>query len=207
MKPGELRVRKRHTMMIAGVVCLTALLALFYGGCDRGSNSGLPVIGEVTRDYSFFSQENKFVTPETLAGKVYVTDFFFTSCPSICPLMTRQMARVYDVFKENRDDFMLLSHTIDPEHDTVQVLKNYSDGLDVDPSLWLMVTGDQDEIFAMAKHYMLGAMKNDDVPGGYIHSGSFVLVDRKKRIRGYYNGTDSEKVDLMITDIKRLLDE
>lgn len=207
MKQGELQVKKRHTMMIASMICLISLLPLLLGGCDGNGNSGLPVIGEVTRDFSFVNQENKVVTPETLADRIYVTDFFFTSCPSICPIMKRQMTRVYDVFKEQQDDFMLLSHTIDPEHDTVQVLKNYSDGLEVDPSLWLMVTGDQDEIFAMAKHYMLGAMKNDDVPGGYIHSGSFVLVDRKKRIRGYYNGTDPEKVDLMITDIKRLLDE
>lgn len=194
-------------MIVVRMICLAAVCVLLSAGCSGNGEDSLPVIGEVSKDFSFMSQENKTVTPETVAGRIYVTDFFFTSCPSICPLMKRQMVRVYDVFQDRKDDFMLLSHTIDPEHDTVEVLKNYSDGLDVDPSQWLMVTGDQDEIFAMAKHYMLGAMKNDDVPGGYIHSGSFVLVDRKRRIRGYYNGTDQEKVDLLIADIKRLLDE
>ena len=194
-------------MMIVRQIFFFSVIIMLSGGCDSNRESGLPVIGEVNRAFSFLNQENKEITPEALAEKVYVTDFFFTSCPSICPLMKRQMARVYEVFKEQREDFMLLSHSIDPEHDTVEVLRNYSDGLDVDPAMWLMVTGDQDEIFAMAKHYMLGAMKNDDVPGGYIHSGSFVLVDRRKRIRGYYDGTDPEKVDQMIADIRRLLDE
>ena len=197
----------RDGIKFSELCLLMGVLTFLLGGCGENDPDRLPVISEVSRDFSFTSQENKEITPARLAGRVYVTDFFFTSCPSICPLMKRQMVRVYDAFKEEKDDFMLLSHTIDPEYDTVRVLKNYSDGLEVDPAMWLMVTGDQDEIFAMAKHYMLGAMKNDDVPGGYIHSGSFVLVDRKKRIRGYYDGTDPKKVDLLINDIRRLLDE
>lgn len=160
----------------------------------------------MTTDFSFHNQDNQLVTAEIFTDKVYVTDFFFTTCPSICPIMKKQMSRVYEVFKDT-PKVLLFSHTIDPEHDTVEVLKNFANGLEIETEKWQMVTGPQDEIFAMAKHYMLGAMKNDDVPGGYIHSGSFVLVDEKKQIRGYYNGTDAQEVDDLIADIKEYLNE
>ena len=115
------------------------------------------------------------------------------------------MHRVYEAHKDN-DEILLFSHTIDPEHDTVEVLHNFAAGLGIDSRRWQMVTGDQDDIFAMAKHYMLGALKNDEVPGGYIHSGSFVLIDKKGQIRGYYNGTDEAEVDKLIEDLKVFAD-
>jgi protein SCO1/2 len=154
----------------------------------------------VTRDFSFVNQDNEVVTPAVFQDKVYVTDFFFTTCPSICPIMTRQMTRVYEAVIDE-PGVLLLSHTIDPEHDTVEVLKNYADGLGIKTAKWHLVTGSQDEIFAMAKHYMLAAMKHEEAPGGYLHSGSFVLVDRQRQIRGYYDGTDSEAVDRLIEDL------
>lgn len=163
-------------------------------------------MGEVSKDFTFINQDNQKVTPAVFADKVVITDFFFTTCPSICPIMKRQMHRVYEIYKET-PDVLFFSHTIDPEHDTAEVLHNFAKGLGAETQKWQMVTGDQDEIFAMAKHYMLGAMKNEDVPGGYIHSGSFVLVDKMKRIRGYYNGTDEAEVDTLITDLRILLDE
>ena len=114
--------------------------------------------------------------------------------------MKRQMYRVYEAIKDV-PDIVLLSHTIDPEHDTVETLKQYANGLGIETDKWHMVTGEQDAIFSMAKHYMLGVMKNEEVPGGYLHSGSFVLVDKKNRIRGYYNGTKTEEVDQLIADL------
>lgn len=190
----------------ACIAVLSIILIFSFVGCDNTNKSQLPVLGEMTTDFSFHNQDNQLVTAEIFTDKVYVTDFFFTTCPSICPIMKKQMSRVYEVFKDT-PKVLLFSHTIDPEHDTVEVLKNFANGLEIETEKWQMVTGPQDEIFAMAKHYMLGAMKNDDVPGGYIHSGSFVLVDEKKQIRGYYNGTDAQEVDDLIADIKEYLNE
>lgn len=184
---------------------LLLVLIIFFFGCEKDKPE-LPVLGTMTEDFSLYNQDNEKVTADIFKDKVYVTDFFFTTCPSICPIMKRQMMRVYKAFKDH-PRVLLFSHTIDPEHDTVEVLRNFADGLGIETSKWQMVTGPQDDIFAMAKHYMLGALKNDDVPGGYIHSGSFVLVDEKKRIRGYYTGTDSEDVDTLIADLKEYLGE
>lgn len=183
---------------------LVLLLCMLLPGCtgDDGSTE-LPVYGEISMDFLLRNQDNQEVTPLIFKDKIYVTDFFFTTCPSICPIMKRQMVRLYDAFKDV-PEVLLFSHTIDPEHDTVEVLKNFSEGLGITTDKWQMVTGEQDEIFALAKHYMLAAMKNDQSPGGYIHSGSFVLVDQNKKIRGYYDGTNKAEVDQLIVDLKKL---
>lgn len=187
------------------LIMFLVLTAMLVSGCEKDKPE-LPVLGEVTEDFSFRNQDNEVVTAEIFKDKVFITDFFFTTCPSICPIMKRQMMRVYQAF-ENHPDVLLFSHTIDPEHDTVEVLRNFADGLGIKTEKWQMVTGPQDDIFAMAKHYMLAAIKDDQVEGGYIHSGSFVLVDKDKKIRGYYNGTDPEEVDALIADLKDFLGE
>ncbi len=185
---------------LVGSLLLVSLLS----SCDNHSARSLPIIGEISEPFSFINQDNQTVTQELVAGKISIVDFFFTSCPSICPIMKRQMVRVYEAFQDE-PAVVLVSHSIDPEHDTVEVLHAYAAGLGITTSTWHLVTGDQDEIFAMAKHYMLAAMKYDEAPGGYLHSGSFVLVDDERRIRGYYDGTDSEAVDRLIEDVKILL--
>lgn len=198
---------KRHFLYSCYPLLVILLLPLLlFSACSNQPEKKLPIMGEISKDFTFINQDSQEVTPAVFTDKVVITDFFFTTCPSICPIMKRQMHRVYEVYKET-PDVLFFSHTIDPEHDTPEVLHNFAAGLGADTQKWQMVTGDQDEIFAMAKHYMLGAMKNEDVPGGYIHSGSFVLVDKKKRIRGYYNGTDEAEVDALITDLRILLDE
>lgn len=178
-------------------------LILLLTGCDRQRGRALPVFGQISENFSLYNQDNEKIDISIFDNKVYVADFFFTSCPSICPIMKRQMFRVYEAFKKN-PEVLLFSHSIDPEHDTVEVLKNFSAGLGIETEKWQMVTGEQDHIFALAKHYMLGAMKSDQAPGGYIHSGSFVLVDKKRKIRGYYDGTNSEEIDQLILDLKIL---
>ena len=116
------------------------------------------------------------------------------------------MLTVYDEFKE-REDLVLLSHSIDTRHDSVSVLKDYADRLGVEAEDWLFVTGEKSDIFEMAKTYMVTAYEDGNVPGGYMHSGHFILVDKKRQVRGYYDGTDAEDTKELIRDIKKLIDE
>lgn len=157
--------------------------------------------------YRLLDQDSAVVTPETVEGKIYVADFFFTSCPSICPIMKTEMLRVYNEFQAT-DDLMILSHSIDPEYDTVALLKDYAERLGVADNKWRFLTGDKDEIFNLSESsYMITTTEDDTAPGGYIHSGAFFLVDTKKRIRGVYDGTESDQVDRLMGDIRKLLDE
>ncbi len=158
-------------------------------------------------NFKFINQDGEIYTQDDLIGKVYVTDFFFTTCPSICPIMKSQMLRIHKKFK-GRDDVHILSHSIDPTHDTVEVLKDYVERLEIDTRYWTFVTGEMDSIFDIAqKGYLVSAKLDAEAPGGLLHSGAFILVDKEKRIRGYYDGTLEEDVDLLMKDIERLLKE
>lgn len=179
----------------------------------------LPILGnrEVTQngqdtiyhsipDFSFINQDSIVVTAEAFEEKVYVADFFFTTCTTICPVMKNEMQRVYEEFKDN-SNVAFLSHTIDPGHDSIPVLKEYAEDLGIDNGQWHLVTGARDDIFSIAqKHYMVTALEDSTVPDGVLHSGAFILIDQQKRIRGYYDGTDSQEVDRLIKDIPKLLD-
>lgn len=158
-------------------------------------------------DFKFVDQDSTIVTHDTFKDKIYVTDFFFTSCPTICPVMKQEMLRVYDEFKDY-DDVLLLSHTIDPKYDTVALLRDYSERLGVSSDKWHFVTGDKEAIYDMGlKSYMVTAMEDESSPGGFMHSGAFILVDKDRRVRGMYDGTKKEQVDVLINDIHRLLKE
>ena len=188
------------------IAILLIVLAGFMAGCDKKSDEKFRVYAEVTQDFSFHNQDNQIVTKDIFNDKVVITDFFFTTCPAICPIMKRQMFRIYEAYPD-QPDLLLFSHTIDPEHDTVEILKNYSEGLGIETEKWQLVTGPQEEIFEIAKNnYMLGALKDENSPGGYIHSGSFVLIDKNKKIRGYYDGTDAKEVDQLILDLMEFLE-
>ncbi|WKN41595.1 SCO family protein [Tunicatimonas pelagia] len=198
--------------------------SLFVGGfysCGAPSSqeaATLPIYGErhydvqlqdtvyhQIADFSFVNQDSSVVTPATFEDKIYVADFFFTSCPTICPVMKKEMLRVYEEFKDN-EQVAILSHTIDPEYDTVGLLHDYAQRLGVDSDTWHFVTGDKDKIFDIGlKSYMVTAMEDEEAPGGLIHSGAFILVDKQRRIRGTYDGTVAEQVDVLINDIRRLL--
>ncbi|MFT5699111.1 MAG: protein SCO1/2 [Desulforhopalus sp.] len=196
---------RKHTFHDLTITTLFLILGLLITGCEKKVDEKFKVYGQVTQDFQFYNQDNQLVTKEIFTDKVYVTDFFFTTCTTICPLMKRQMHRVYQAFADT-PGVLLFSHTIDPEHDTVEVLKNYADGLEIKTDKWQLVTGPQEEIFAMAKDYMLGVLKDDENPDGYIHSGHFVLVDTERRIRGYYSGTDAKDVDRLIADLREFID-
>lgn len=171
------------------------------------SEKNIPVLTtEPISNFEFVSQSGDFISRDSLLGKICVADFFFTTCPTICPKMKSQMIRVYEKYKSHAD-FRIISHTIDPEHDNVQVLKEFSDKLEVNPRLWYFVTGNKDSIYAMAERYMVSASADPSAPGGFIHSGAFILLDKKGLIRGYYDGTKEQAVDSLMTDIELLLNE
>ncbi|AFL82677.1 uncharacterized protein SCO1/SenC/PrrC [Belliella baltica DSM 15883] len=157
-------------------------------------------------DFSFINQEGKEISNLSTAGKVYVADFFFTTCPTICPIMKTQMLRVYEKF-QNESKFLILSHTLDPEHDTQELLKDYAAKIGVEnDQTWHFLTGDQEKIFEIGQtSYLTTAMEDKLEPGGILHSGAFVLVDQQGRIRGVYDGTKEVQVDRLINDIPKLL--
>jgi len=158
-------------------------------------------------DFQFVDQDSSLVTPSTFEGKIYIADFFFTSCPTICPVMKTQMLRVYETYKGN-EQVAFLSHTIDPEYDTVALLHDYAERLGVSSNQWHFVTGEKEDIYDIGLNsYMVTAMEDDEEPGGFIHSGAFILVDKDRHIRGMYDGTDKDKVDLLIKHIDMLLKE
>lgn len=157
-------------------------------------------------NFSFINQDSQQVTDKTFARKIYVSDFVFTSCPTICPKMKTQMMRVYEQFKDN-NQILLLSHTLDPQHDSVAVLRDYAQRLGVSSSKWHFVTGAKDSIYAIASKYMATATKDDKKVAGLVHSAAFVLVDTNRHIRGIYDGTQPEKVNQLLADIQVLLAE
>lgn len=158
-------------------------------------------------DFSFVNQNGKTITQKDYEGKIYVADFFFTTCPSICPKMT---ANLFDVQKAiiNNPKVMLLSHTVFPENDNVPVLKAYAKKYGVDDKKWNLVTGDKKEIYTMArKSYLAVKMGKPEELYDMVHTENFVLVDAKRRVRGFYDGTKKEDIQKLIEDINFLSSE
>lgn len=154
--------------------------------------------------FAFVDQDSAVVTNDNFRGKVYVADFFFTSCRTICPIMKTQMLRVYEATRD-MPDVQIISHTIDPEYDTVALLRDFSKRLGVESGRWHFVTGVKDSIYKIAQtSYFATALEDKTEPDGFIHSGAFLLIDRQGRIRGKYDGTKEEEVNRLIVDIKKL---
>lgn len=168
---------------------------------------GTDTIYHTIAPFQFVDQDSSIITNETFKGKIYIADFFFTSCRTICPIMKTQMLRVYDSL-QNDPDVLILSHTIDPEYDTVALLRDFAQRLGVESSKWHFVTGVQDSIYKIAQtSYFATALADDNEPDGFIHSGAFLLIDKQQRIRGKYDGTKEEEVNKLIQDVKRLKKE
>jgi protein SCO1/2 len=194
------------------------LSAVVLGACMAAcipAEKPLPIFGErelvgadtvyhTIAPFQFVNQDSALVTNETFSDKIYVADFFFTSCRTICPIMKTQMLRVYEATQQ-MPDVLILSHTIDPEYDTVALLKDFAQRLGVSSSKWHFVTGVKDSIYKIAQtSYFATAMEDKTEPDGFIHSGAFLLIDKKQRIRGKYDGTKEEDVNRLIVDIKKL---
>jgi protein SCO1 len=166
--------------------------------------AGTDTVYHTIAPFSFVDQDSSIITNETFRDKIYVADFFFTTCRTICPIMKTQMLRVYEATRE-MPDVLILSHTIDPEYDTVALLHDFADRLGVESKRWHFVTGVKDSIYKIAQtSYFATAMEDKTEPEGFIHSGAFLLIDKKQRIRGKYDGTKEEDVNRLIVDIKRL---
>ncbi|SEJ27143.1 protein SCO1/2 [Dyadobacter koreensis] len=209
--------------MKAQWIWLTMIIITVAAGCETKK---LPYLGEpdvvnkvidgkekeekiypTIPDFSFTNQDKQTVTQADFKNKVYVADFFFVTCPTICPIMKKNMLTVYKEFKDN-PDVKILSHTIDPEHDNPDVLKQYATDLGVAGTMWQFVTGDREKIYDIGqKHYMVSAMEDSSQAGGYIHSGAFVLIDKERHIRGMYDGTTEAGTAKLKEDLKILLKE
>jgi len=206
---------------LAGVIS-TSLIA----GCNN-SDSKLPIIGErdtiervtedgqtvvdtiyhVIPDFSFIDQDSNTVTQKTVEGKIYISDFFFTSCPTICPVMKKQMLKIYKAIADD-PEVMILSHTIDPRHDTPAVLKKYAEELGVTGNKWLFLTGEKEKIYEIGQRgYLVSAKEDENEPGGFIHNGAFMLIDKNRNIRGMYDGTTDEGAEKLLKDLKKLKTE
>ena len=155
-------------------------------------------------NFSFINQNGKVITQKDYEGKIYVADFFFTTCQSICPIMTTNMVEVQKTFLNN-PKVMLLSHTVTPEIDSVPVLKKYALEKGVIDSKWNLVTGDKKEIYSLArKSYLAVKLGKPNELYDMVHTENFVLVDAQKRVRGFYDGTKKEEIKRLIEDINWL---
>lgn len=182
-------------------------LAIFGPKEYESKNGVTDTTYHTVQDFHFINQDGRAVSQKDLDGSVYVTDFFFTTCHSICPIMSSQMERIYTKFKGN-PEVKFLSHTVDPEIDTVQQLKEYAIKHNADSKQWIFVTGEKKELYDIARTgYFLDAQQGDGGPDDFIHTQNFALIDKDKRIRGYYDGTDSTDVDQLMRDIDLLLKE
>jgi protein SCO1/2 len=201
-----------------------ALLFIVLQSCSNQSDIKLPILGnrepverivdgktivdtiyQTIQSFSYFNQDSILVTEKDFDGKIYVADFFFTSCNSICPIMHRNMLDVYKKFKDN-PKVKFLSHSIDIKYDLPSRLKIYATKLGVEGNQWEFVHGSRDSIFNIAaKNYLVSAFEDSSDPQGLVHQGWFILVDTKKQLRGAYDGTKADQVKLLMEDMDKLL--
>lgn len=205
-------------------ITLSLITLLFVVSCSKHKKEStllLPVYGNkkvlnvetsdtiyhTINPFLFKNQYNENVTEQTTKSKIYVADFFFVSCQSICPQMSSMLVNVQKAFDKD-DSVLILSHTVNPMHDTIEVLNGYAQQYGATKNKWHFLTGNKKEIYDLAKNsYLVNAFEDDGSPEGFLHTELFVLVDPERRIRGYYDGTDSVAVSKLIEDIKLLKKE
>ena len=203
--------------MIKGLL-YTPLISLIFISCTEESK--LPIWGQkefiqgIDKDtvyhtisyWNFTNQDGELISKSDYEGQVYVANFFFTRCPGICPILTKNIKQVQAETKGINVSF--LSHTVDPKNDTVGRLKWYCDNKEIDNSNWNFVTGDQNSIYEMGVlSYLVPNSEDALAPGGFLHSDKFILIDTKSRIRGMYSGTDSTEIERLILDVRKLTQE
>lgn len=171
------------------------------------TESGVDTIFHKIPSFSFLNHDSVLITNKDVEGRVYVADFFFTHCPTICPVMTRQMKRLVENTKDI-EELVFLSHTIDPKRDTLERLRKYREVMEIEAENWHFLRGSMEYTYDIGKHgYLINADEDEEADGGYLHSEHFVLVDREGHIRGMYEGTDPQKVDQLEKDLRKLLNE
>lgn len=154
-------------------------------------------------NFKLTNQNGETISQDNYANKIYVADFFFTTCQTICPTMTKNMAKIQEVIKNDKD-VMLLSHSVTPEIDSVAQLKKYAIEKGVIDSKWNLVTGERKEIYDLARKSYMAAKTDLNNPYSMVHTENFVLVDKEKRIRGTYDGTNPKEIKELLEDIKIL---
>lgn len=217
-------------ILIPLVIVITSIIIGYFILKPAPSEENLPVINPVDLNeemvdptmlrigyghkigpFSFQNQNNKEVTLEAVRGKVFVVEYFFTTCGTICPKMNAQMQRVQEKFRGN-ENFKILSFTVNPEVDTVEQMKRYADEHNADHSQWHFLTGTREKLYELARKSFFvlkpaEAQNLGDVGSDFIHTNNFVLVDKQLRIRGYYDGTNPKEVDKLMKDVGLLLKE
>jgi len=230
-----MKMKKKWPWYLGFFVLLFALYYVVVFSMTDISQSNLPVINNNVQPFSFIDQNGKTITEKDVDGKVYVTEYFFTTCKGICPKMNSNMRRVYDAFKTD-SNFMIISHTCMPETDSMPMLKKYEakmlrgdlvkndDGsyqLKIDSALlaqplpvnnsWFFVTGDKITLYGMARHsYLIDNNKKDtlsNIADQFIHTQLFALVDKQTRVRGIYDGLKEAEIQKLLKDIQSLLNE
>ena len=201
------------------------LIIFLFNSCDQVSKKQLPIFNptdfnsklvdksvrkisknHTVREFNLINQNGANITSEDYQNKIYVVDFFFTRCPSICPIMTDNMLQIQQDFIKN-NDIMLLSISVTPELDNIEVLKNYAVEKGVIDAKWNITTGSKKHIYELARKSYFAVLEQGD--GGlqdFIHTPNFILVDKKKQIRGIYDGTDEKEISRIIDDINILVD-
>jgi len=202
-----------------------SFLALVISSCQPKVKS-LPYLGEhVTEEvkiegkyvfdttfytvpsFSLLNQDSVLTSENIVKDKVYVSYFFFTSCPATCPIMTSAMKRIHKIIGDHKG-FVVLAHTVDPKRDTPEKLKAFSIKNEIDKDNWMFLTAPEEYIYDLGMNgYYLSMGKHDQAPGGFIHSSKFILLDKKRQIRGFYEGTDANEVAKLINGIQFLLNE
>lgn len=174
---------------------------------DADGKEKIDTVYQTIPNWKFLNQDSVETTQAITAGKIYITDFFFTSCSTICPTMHRNLKEIYDVYKDN-PEVMFISHTIDFKYDKPSVLKKYAQKLGVDNPKWQFLYGSKDSVYSIAeKNYLVAVGEDSQAKDGYMHQGYLVLVDKDKRIRGAYDGTKTDQVEQLKKDIPVLLAE
>jgi protein SCO1/2 len=175
-------------------------------GTDTGpERHRLDTVYHTIADFSLLDQQGHTITQKEVDGKIYVADYFFANCKSICPKMSSQLERVQARFKDE-PSFCILSHTVDPQRDTVAAMAVYAKLHGADPKKWFFLTGDKKQLYELARNsYLAVASKGDGGPEDFIHTEQFALVDKSRHIRGFYDGTDSLEVNRLMADIEQLL--
>lgn len=177
----------------------------YYG--PKHANTGQDTTYHRIKSFQLVNQFGEPYTLDSLKGKIVVCEFFFTTCQSICPIMNNNLQKVYKAY-DNRKDVLLLSHTVDPEQDSVLVLRDYALQKGVKDRRWIFLTGSKQQLYQAArKSYLLNADEGDGGEEDFIHTQNFALVDKNQCIRGYYDGTDSVEINRLMTDLNLLIQE
>lgn len=199
------------------------LFLLLLAACRPSSEKNIRVIGEKiivkknangeeyydtlsarAPQFSFTNHHGNPFGSTDVNGKVWVADFFFTHCPSICVKMKSNLLKTHKIVGKN-PNFQLVSFSIDPQRDSVKQLYNYAEKLGVQNTNWTFLTGEKEMIYAVADSFLAHAAEDENSPGGFIHDGNFIVVDKNGKIRGFFDGTDDKSVEKMIGDLKVLL--